>query len=235
MLHISIVDDDYRVIAQLTDILRQYYAAEGYTQEDYSNGLEFCQSLGENCPDIVFMDIEMEPVNGKEAVKKLREADVNENVFVIFISSHTEQLAPLFSLHPFDFLVKPFDTADVKEILDKIKLRLAKRKRTISLVIGRKELHLPADDIMWIQSVGHRLELQTSAEETPLCHYGKLKDLYSELAEISPDFLRIHASYVVNRKYITKYTQDTIFIREKAFPISAKYRTEITLKIHEGL
>lgn len=235
MLHISIVDDDYRIVAQLTDILRQYYGAGNYTQEDYSNGLEFEQALRESHPDIVFMDIEMEPVNGEEAVRKLRETDVNENVFVIFISSHTEQLAPLFSLHPFDFLVKPVKAVDVTKLLDKIKARQENRKRTVSLVIGRKEVHLPAGDIMWIQSEGHRLEIRTCTEEVPLYHYGKLNDLYSGLEEISPDFLRIHASYVVNRKFITKFTQDTVFIQEKEFPISKKYRAEITLKIHEGI
>ena len=235
MLHISIVDDDYRIIAQLTDILRKYYGAGNYTQEDYSNGQEFEQALGESHPDIVFMDIEMEPVNGEEAVRKLRETDVNENVYVIFISSHTERLAPLFSLHPFDFLVKPVKADDVTKILDKIKARQEKRKRTVPLVIGRKEVHLPVGDILWIQSEGHRLEIRTRTEEVPLYHYGKLNDLYFRLAEISPDFLRIHASYVVNRKFITKFTQDTVFIQEKEFPISKKYRAEITIKIHEGL
>lgn len=235
MLRIAIVDDDYRVIAGLTDILSGYYGAGKYIQDDYANGLEFVQSLKENCPDIVFMDIEMGLMDGKDAVKRLRELDAYENTYVIYVSSHTDNLTSLFALHPFDFIVKPFTQEDVFRVLDKISEHIVDDAKTLQLMVNRKEMKIPVNDIMWVQSLAHRLEIKLVGLQDPMYSYCKLNDLAEQLEALSQDFMRIHTSYIINRRYVTKYTQSMMYIEDVEFPISRKYRTEITMKIHERL
>ena len=94
MITIAIVDDDYKMLAKFSEILGRYYGTGNVIQQDYVNGLEFVRSLSEGLPNIVFMDIEMDLMDGREAIEKLREKDRNENTFVVFISSHTDKLVP---------------------------------------------------------------------------------------------------------------------------------------------
>ncbi len=48
-------------------------------------------------------------------------------------------------------------------------------------------------------------------------------------------FVRIHRSYLVNRKVITGYTSDTVIIGDEELPISRKYRdcAENLSKLHK--
>lgn len=235
MLHIAVVDDDYRVLAEITEIIRMYYKETEYEQFDFSNGLEFVHSLEQYRYDIVFMDIEMEFMNGAEAIKRLREKDKQESTYVIFISSHTDHLIPLFSLHPYDYLVKPFDKSKVMEILSKITEEVQDDYNVITLTVNRKTESFPVSDIMVIESMGHFLKIAMKSQTDDLICYMKLSQLEKKLGELSSDFLRIHVSFLVNRRYITKYTQKSVFVMDKEYPISLRYRERITEKIHERL
>ena len=61
-----------------------------------------------NCPDLIFMDIEMGGIDGFETCRRLRQLS---NVPVIFVSSHDElpDLIEAFDSGGDDFVVKPFD------------------------------------------------------------------------------------------------------------------------------
>ena len=96
-------------------------------------------------------------------------------------------------------------------------------KKTLTLTIERKEISIPIRDIMWLQSQAHRVEVKTCTREAPFYSYGKLNDLFQQLEGICDDFLRIHSSFVVNRRYITKFTQSDVFIENQVFSISYKF------------
>ena len=192
MHRIAIVDDDNRITLKISAILEKYYGKNSYMEEEYANGAEFIQEFTEFRPNIVFMDIEMDQMNGEEAVRILREWDIHENVFVVYVSSHQECLAPLFALHPFDFLLKPFSEEDMIAILQKIRRKMDRQKNTLTFVADRKEMTVHVEDIVWIQSVAHRLEIKLCTEENPVYSYGKLNDLWPKLEGMGEDFLRIH-------------------------------------------
>ncbi len=75
------------------------------------------------------------------------------------------------------------------------------QKRTqgkmISGTIGRKSLMLQADKVYWIESDDHYLKIH--AEQTQLIKRATLEKMASDL---SPDFIRIHRRYIVNRNFV---------------------------------
>lgn len=235
MHRIAIVDDDNRITLKISAILEKYYGKNSYIEEEYVDGAEFIREFSEFRPNIVFMDIEMCQMNGEEAVRRLREWDIHENVFVVYVSSHQECLAPLFALHPFDFLVKPFCEEDVMRLLVKIQKKMELQKNTLTFIVDRKEITVHVEDIVWIQSIAHKLEIKLCTELNPIYTYGKLNDLWSKLESMGDGFLRIHASFVVNRSFVTKYTQKAVYIGEREIPVSAKYRSEVTRRIFETM
>ncbi len=56
---------------------------------------------------LIFIDIEMEQIDGISAARKIRETD--HSVLFIYISGYDKYLKELFEVEPFRFLSKPLD------------------------------------------------------------------------------------------------------------------------------
>lgn len=64
--------------------------------------------------DILFLDIELQDINGIEIARYLRNSMNDEHIQIIYISSKTEYALKLFKTRPMDFLVKPFNVNDIE-------------------------------------------------------------------------------------------------------------------------
>lgn len=236
MIHIAVVDDDYRVIADITRMLKAFYGEDRYEQDDFCDGYEFIQNIGKPIIyDIVFMDIEMKRMNGEDAIRKLRESDINENTYVVYISSHTDNLSSLFALHPFDFLVKPVSYDKLSEVLKKMSIAMVNKRASISVTVNRKEMDICLSEIRYIQSEAHKLKIFMRESGVVLYCYMKMDDIYKKIQEKSSDFVRIHASFIVNRCYVSRYQKASLLIGNTEIPISQKFRNEMMINIHRGV
>lgn len=236
MIHIAVIDDDYRTIADITQALVNFYGKDEYDQDDFKDGLEFTRNLGSPVKyDIVFVDIEMEHMNGEETIRKLREIDINENIYVIYVSSHTDNLYNLFSLHPFDFIVKPIDYDRVAEVLRKISTSMMDRRAEITVIENRKEVRIRLSEIKYIQSEAHKIKIILNTSSEPISCYMKMDSLHKKIQEKSSDFIRVHASFIVNRCYVSRYLKNAVLIGNVEIPISNRYRNEMMSNIHKGV
>ena len=236
MFYIAVVDDDYRSTADITKVLEEFYKEDEYEQDDFKDGLEFVKSIeGQMRYDIVFMDIEMEGMNGDEAIHRLRAIDIDENTYVVFVSSHTDNLTGLFSLHPFDFITKPIDPGQVTAVLRKIRTSMMNERTKITVIENRKEVEVCLSDIKYIQSEAHKIRIFLRGATEPVICYMKLDDLQKKIQEQSSDFIRTHASFLVNRCYVSRYLKTEVLIGDIEIPISSKYRNEMMSIIHKGV
>ena len=62
--------------------------------------------------DILFLDIDMDGMNGIETAKVLREKD--KNVKIIYVTSYAEYVHYAFAVHAFAYLLKPVSQEQVK-------------------------------------------------------------------------------------------------------------------------
>lgn len=236
MLHIAVVDDDMRVVADITNILQLFYKDIVYEQEDFSDGAEFVESLKDNKRyDIVFMDIEMPEINGDEAVRELRKSDADEKTFVVYVSSHTDNIVGLFSLHPFDFVEKPVNQSKVISILQKISKARQDKLSTITVLVNRREQKIVLSDIIYAESEGHRLLIYLKGQPEPLVSYTKMDEFYKLIRENSVDFIRTHTSFVVNRCYVNRYFRDHVLVGSHEIPVSSKYKNKMLVDINNGV
>lgn len=160
MISIAVVDDDFANIAIITQAISNFFKEDEYEQDDFYDGIEFVEHIRQSAKyNIVFMDIEMKMMNGDEAVRILREVEDDENTYVIFMSSHTDNLTRLFALHPFDFIVKPSEYKTIMNILKKIKFSMKKSRTSISLTVNRKNVEIYLSEIKYIQSEAHKLNI----------------------------------------------------------------------------
>src|SRR5689334_13129835 len=67
-----------------------------------ANGFEAVKTVGEQKPDLLFLDIQMPKLDGFEVLELLE-----ENLAVVFVTAHDEHALRAFEVHAVDYLLKP--------------------------------------------------------------------------------------------------------------------------------
>jgi two-component system, LytTR family, response regulator len=88
----------------------------------FDNGGSALDYLAANCPDVVFLDIEMPASNGLELFEKISE--IHPNIQIVFVTAYREYAVEAFELNSADYLVKPVQRDRLEATLD----RLARKK-----------------------------------------------------------------------------------------------------------
>lgn len=113
--------------------------------------------------------------------------------------------------------------------LELIKNKLDVASQTeISIRSNRKQILIPLQRILFIESLGDYVQLHTKEEK----HMTKEK--ISELDRRLPDsFIRSHRSFIVNKDHVSQYNKEEIIIEGKIIPIGRKYRKSAEELLHQ--
>ncbi len=225
MLNIAAVDDDIHICSRLNEFLQDFFPVDNFRFEDYSNGEEFLRDIksGQHY-DIVFLDIEMFPCNGIETAKILREYDPDEKIFIVYVSSHTEQSFQVLDYHPYAFLEKPLVYKVFEEKMHLIVKQLNKLQVKLAIKKDRKVINLPVSSIRYIESSGRQLNIHCRKCDEVITTYDSIENIFQSLCQITPTFIRTHKSYIVNMQYIDAFSKTVVTVDGIDIPISQKYR-----------
>jgi two-component system LytT family response regulator len=179
-----------------------------------ANGREAIRAITTLRPDLVFLDIQMPKIGGFEVVEAV---GVEEMPAVIFVTAYDEFALRAFEVNAVDYLLKPFDEERLKRAVERARREITRQspageveeklRRLLQEVRGETKFlkRIPVksarhttlvltDEIDWISSAGHYLELHAGGE-THL-----IREQLSRLeAKLDPEkFVRIHRSTIVN-------------------------------------
>ncbi len=115
MAKLLIVDDDLSLREFLTLFLRR----EGYEVEVAANGQRALELLTEQPFDLVLTDLRMPRMGGLELLDAIRERAIQTQVVVMTAYSTTDTALEAMRKGAYDYIVKPFQLAEVKVILSK--------------------------------------------------------------------------------------------------------------------
>ncbi|NVN90692.1 MAG: sigma-54-dependent Fis family transcriptional regulator [Desulfuromonadales bacterium] len=126
---ILVVDDEKDIRTSLTGILED----EGYQVSTAANGVEALESVCQDLPDLVLLDIWMPGLDGLETLEKLK--TLFSNLTVIMISGHgtIETAVRSTKLGAFDFIEKPLS-------LDKVLITVSNALQMCDLKVENEEL-----------------------------------------------------------------------------------------------
>ena len=116
--HILVVDDE-----PLNLDIMQEYLAELYPHIRYAkDGLECLEQLKQQIPDVILLDVSMPKLNGYEVCKQIRATPEYENIAIVFVSARgtAEERMLGFKAGGDDYIVKPFEEAELLNKLEKI-------------------------------------------------------------------------------------------------------------------
>ena len=166
---------------------------------------------------VLLLDIELGGKSGMQLAREMREK--GSRLSIIFITGSEAYLREGYSVQPIHYLLKPVSKERVASAL-KTDLDLNYHKNNIVLQKGIKTVILPVNEIMYIESFGHRVIVHSTHEE----HVFKWS--LSEITKDLPEslFCRIHNSYIVNMKHITELIRSEIVLSNGSrLPVGRKY------------
>lgn len=204
MFRIAICDDESFFTEELKQLISSYMMEKGIVFEidAYGSG-EALVNLGIEVVryTVVFLDINMDKMDGIRTAEKIRE--VSRDILIVFVTAYVNYSLEGYRLDAVRYLLKGNANfqSTVNECMDAImdKLNYSVAKKEFEFKEGTKEISL--DRLLFIESNLHKLEFHVMENDmTIYTIYGTLNTLEGELTENG--FIRIHQSYLVNKKYI---------------------------------
>ena len=167
--------------------------------------------------DVLFLDIMMPKIDGISLARELRELD--EDMLIVFITSKIEFMQTGYEVKAFRYLLKDQIDTGLPKIWKDIEKELLDRADTyFTYEFERKTYRYPCRDILYLESNLRRIILHTNRDTAAL--YGKLDDLAIKY----PMFVRIHKSFLVNRRHIRSISAGMVVLSNgDVLPISRKY------------
>ena len=132
---IMVIEDDETMRLGMVETLKR----EGYSVTGFENGEKALKELKFKNPALAIVDLRMEPVNGIEVLRKLKESNSQTEVLMISAYGTVDDAVNAMKLGAVDFLTKPFSTEElrirVKRILEKVQ-----NERTIENLLEQNKL-----------------------------------------------------------------------------------------------
>lgn len=214
MLEIAICDDDPLLAGKIENMLQKL--SDKYhiyiNVEVFNDGCELEKFMNQGMRfDIIYMDIEMKYRNGLETAREIRKTD--KIATLIYVTSHEHYMAATFDFRPFQFIVKPiqhdlFEKYFLKAYEEIIQCDFYFRYR-----YNKAEGKVLVRDIMYFESQKRSISIKCAATGEKR-FYDKLNNVEMALKNTKARFLRIHQSFLVNYKYITELSYDTVVLTD---------------------
>ena len=166
---VFIVEDE----PDLRDTLQYNFENEGFKVKSFPNGESFLETIKNDKPNLVILDLMLPGISGLDVCRDLRMNEVNENVAVVMLTAKSEEIDRIvgFELGADDYVTKPFS---VRELILRVKVLLKKRSDDLDqnlLEFGPIAMNLDAHDV----SVEGKNILLTALEFKLLKHLLKRK------------------------------------------------------------
>ena len=117
MANIMIVDDS----RTSRKILKQILEDSGHTVVGEAvDGEEGYLKYKELKPDLVTLDITMPKLDGLEALQLIKKCNENAKVVMITAAGQKEKMIQAIKYCAAEFIAKPYDEEDVKQVINKI-------------------------------------------------------------------------------------------------------------------
>jgi two-component system LytT family response regulator len=191
-----IVDDEKLALSRLKRLLNEN-GVEDITAFD--NPIEALKEITKTKFDVVFLDISMPNITGLELADSI--IQIEPKTFIVFQTAYEEFALEAFKNGGMGYVMKPIESIDIKNILDKIK----SFKETFNKdsndeskkILGKRGDKLYLIDINDIYYIKADLdEVIIKIKEADAYVRRKIGDLETLLSD--RNFFRIHRSYIVN-------------------------------------
>ena len=215
-LNIAICDDEQNQIEYITSLVLSWSAEKGHDCDihAFTSAEAFLFHYEDDkAYDILLLDVEMKSMTGIELAKRIRKD--NNRAEIVFITSHFEFIGEGYEVDALHYLIKPISTDKLAQVLTKATEKLSVEPPSVIITCEGETIKLYEADIRYIESFLHYIVIHTKENEY------KIKESISVFENrLSDDFYRIHRSYLVSLKHITRISRTSVNIGHTELPLS---------------
>ena len=218
-MKVAIIDDEIHCIESLAMDLN---SVDPHIKVMYkcNQPMEALEKLPKLDIDILFLDVEMPGINGFELLEQLHSFSFD----IVFTTAYSQYAVQAFKLKAFNYLLKPVDEMELKEVLQQWKLQKENKDAVASEEVVRQLLEqmkkegilkskiaVPIADGYEFLETNQILFCQSENNYTNIYLVNGSKLLISKtLKEVEKTlekylFMRVHQSYLINPNYMKKY------------------------------
>ncbi|MGO4290226.1 LytR/AlgR family response regulator transcription factor [Chitinophaga sp. RAB17] len=241
-INIIIVDDEQDACRNLRHLLLTYIDARIAIKGMAYNTQEAEKLIRTHQPDAVFLDIEMPGEDAFHFLERLKPL----NFEVIFVSAYDEYAVKAFRLNAVDYILKPIDTTELTNAVEKLKEKChyrkiahdwqtqAPSKAKPNQITLRNHLQIEIvdfKDLLYIEANGNYSKVFFQHNSIPKSIV--MSHSISEYEALLPDtlFYRIHKSYLVNCRHIRKILKE----ETPMILLDNRYRLPVGRRRYKGL
>ena len=191
----------------------------------FSDPFDALKYLEKNTIDIVFLDIEMPGLNGFQFIDLCPQKSIK----IIITTAYDQYAIQAIKKRAFDYLLKPIDSDDLKDCIDKIKFEIDQEKSQIdiekilfdftsktnpnyqrlSFNSDSKLFFYDADDILYAKSEGNNSFIYFDKTKKKLINHN-LKAVEEKL--LNYPFARVHNSFIINLNKLIEFNKSEQYV-----------------------
>lgn len=189
----------------------------------FHNPIEASSYLEVNNIDLLFLDINMPHLNGMRMLRSL-----SKKPLVIFTTAHPDYALEAFGFDAVDYLLKPFTFENLVKAINKALLMLTgkihRKDQESSFIRSEGKYHrLDLDEILFVEGMKDYVKIKLNKDVLTAA-----MNLTGIMEQLPADkFLRIHKSYIVNKKQVSSFDSNELMVGEVTLPIGNIYRDAI--------
>lgn len=216
MIRIAIVDDDPLWLEQLQNYMKTYADSCGreVSVQVFPDGEDLLHNYQPNY-DIIFLDVEMEFLDGMTTAKLIRETD--PNVAILFITNMAQYAIRGYEVDAMDYLLKPVSYTTFAQRMGRALGRLKSREQHfVGVAIRGGTMKLAVEDLLYVESQGHSLIYHTRGRD--YVSSGTMSEAEKMLQQ--HDFFRANKGYLINLAHVDGVQDQCALVGGTMLPIS---------------
>jgi len=177
--------------------------------------------------DLMFLDMEMDELNGLETARRLRAMD--EGLQLVFVTGYADYVFDGYSVGALGYLMKPVKPEQLSGVLERCMEALC-REGAFLCRSGDTTYRIPKRNILYFYSDRRQVNCVTAGRNYTF--YGKLDQVERDVGE---GFVRIHQRYLVRAAAVDRVSGGEVCLGETALPISRAYQQAALVELTRAM
>ncbi len=213
------------------DIIREYCSKVSFLNllKTFDNAIESIDFIRSEKIDLIFLDIQMEELNGIQLLNALK-----TRPYVIFTTAYERYAIQGFELDVVDYMLKPISferfIKGVNKVFDRMQVDSASartepvrsRQEESTFFFVKTETRMERienSEVLYVEGMGDYWRIVTKTRRImTLMNARKLEEVLRE-----PQFCRVHKSYFIALDKIESIERNRIRIADQYIPVSETY------------
>ncbi len=209
------IDDEPIALMVIARFCQRHGGIDLQTFSEPALGLD---AVAKEKPDVVFLDIEMNDVNGLDIANSLP-AECN----LIFTTAHAKYAINGFDLDAVDFLHKPFSYERFEKSIEKAIRNIsmtghADSHKEESIIIKKdyNNVIIKTADIVYVEAMENYIKIYMEDGSCVISHTS-LKNFIDKPQQ--PKLMRIHRSFAINMSKVISFNKKEVMLKGQLHPV----------------